>query len=216
MQPIWEISSHQENMKNKKEEILTAAEEEFARHGYEGANICRIAKKVCVTHVLLYYHFKNKENLFASVLQRKIDGFVQSVLPAEGTDNLHFLQNIDNLIVQNFDFIAHNVAFARLIVNESQSIPSLADIAHTQYADYIQRLQNALDREAAAGNIAKSNAEQIILYIFSLNIMSIIVMPEIEHLLPTSNEDINILLQQRKQENIDYIHLLMGVKHNNE
>ncbi len=199
-------------MKNKKEEILSAAEEEFARHGYEGANILRIAKHVNVTHVLIYYHFKSKENLFTQVLQRKIDGFIQSVLPPAGTENLYFLQNLDNLIVQNFDFIANNVAFARLIVNEAKSIPSLVDIAHNQYLDYINLLQNTLNNEHTAGNINQTNAEQLVLNIFSLNIMSVLVMPELEPLLPYEQPDKQILLLQHKQENIRYIHLFLGVK----
>lgn len=199
-------------MKNKKEEILSAAEEEFARHGYEGANISRIAKKVHVTHVLLYYHFQCKENLFAQVLQRKIDGFVQSVLPPTGTENLYFLQNIDNLIAQNFDFVANNVAFVRLIVNEAKSIPTLMDIAHNQYIDYINLLQNSLNKESAVGNIEPTNAERLILNIFSLNIMSVLVMPELEHLLPCRQPDNQTLLMQHKQENIRYIHLFLGIK----
>lgn len=199
-------------MKNRKEEILSAAEEEFARHGYEGANILRIAKQINVTHVLIYYHFKSKENLFTQVLQRKLDGFIQSVLPPAGTENLYFLQNLDNLIVQNFDFVANNVAFARLIVNEAKSIPSLIDIAHNQYLDYINLLQNTLNNEYAVGNINKTNAEQLVLNIFSLNIMSVLVMPELQLLLPYELPDKQILLQQHKQENIRYIHLFLGVK----
>lgn len=198
-------------MKNKKEEILSAAEEEFARHGYEGANISRIAKQVHVTHVLLYYHFQCKENLFAQVLQRKIDCFIQSVLPPAGTENLYFLQNLDNLIAQNFDFVASNVAFARLIVNEAKSIPSLIDIAHKQYKDYTDLLQNTLNKEATAGNIKPTNAERLILNIFSLNIMSVLVMPELETLLPYEQPDKHTLLMQHKQENIRYVHLFLGV-----
>ena len=199
-------------MKNKKEVILEVAEEEFSKNGYEGANICRIAKKVGVTHVLLYYHFQNKENLFMEVLQRKIDKFIESILPPAETETLYFIKNIDNLVAQNFDFIAENAAFARLIVNESASIPSLADIAHTRYNEYLERLQHSLDSECAAGHVAKTNAEQLVLNIFSLNIMSIVVMPSIEALLPEMETDRAEVLKRRKEENIERIHLLLGVR----
>lgn len=203
-------------MKNRKDIILEVAEEEFARNGYEGANICRIAKKVGVTHVLLYYHFQNKENLFMEVLQRKIDGFIQSVLPPQETETLYFIKNLDNLVAQNFDFIAENAAFAKLIVNESTSLPSLADIAHTRYREYLERLQHALDVEQAAGNIAATNAEQLVLNIFSLNIMSVVVMPSIEALLPDTESDRAEVLKRRKEENIERIHLLLGVRDEEE
>lgn len=197
-------------MKNKKEEILQAAEEEFARNGYEGANISRIAKRVGVTHVLLYYHFQNKENLFIEVLQRKIEQFIQSVLVPEGTENIHFMENIDMLITQNFNIMAQNVMLARLLVNETCQMPaSLYDIAHKQYSAYLERLQRALDREAEAGNIIPTNAERLILTICSLNIMAVLVMPAIEHLLPEAETDKTKVQQGRLEENIRYIHSLL-------
>ena len=197
-------------MKNKKEEILQAAEEEFARNGYEGANISRIAKQVGVTHVLLYYHFQNKENLFAEVLQRKIEQFIQSVLVPEGTENIHFMENIDMLITQNFNIMAQNVMLARLLVNETCQMPALlCDIAHKQYGEYLERLQRTLHREAEAGNIVPTNAERLILTICSLNIMAVLVMPAIEHLLPETETDKTKVMEQRKEENIRYIHSLL-------
>ena len=197
-------------MKNKREEILQAAEEEFARNGYEGANISRIAKRVGVTHVLLYYHFQNKENLFCEVLQRKIEQFIQSVLPPEGTENSHFMENIDLLITQNFNMMAQNAMLARLLVNETGQMPeSLRDIAHKQYGEYLTRLQCALDREAEAGNIVPANAERLILTICSLNIMAVLVMPAIENLLPEQEQNHQLVQQRRLEENINYIHTLL-------
>jgi len=200
-------------MKNKKEEILQAAEEEFARNGYEGANISRIAKRVGVTHVLLYYHFQNKENLFTEVLQRKIEQFIQSVLPPEGTENLHFMENLDLLITQNFNILSQNAMLARLLVNETCQMPTpLCDIAHKQYNEYLERLQRTLDKEAAAGHIVPANAERLILTICSLNIMAILVMPAIENLLPEAEQDREKVQQRRLADNIRYIHTLLGLQ----
>lgn len=197
-------------MKNKREEILQAAEEEFARNGYEGANISRIAKRVGVTHVLLYYHFQNKENLFFEVLQRKIEQFIQSVLPAEGTENLHFMENIDNLIRQNFNLMAQNAMLARLLVNEMSEMPAmLCDIAHKQYGEHLAQLQYALDREAEAGNIVPTNAEQLMLNICSLNIMAVLVMPAVENLLTVQEQDRQLVQQRRLEDNIQYIHMML-------
>lgn len=201
------------DMKNKRAEILAAAEEEFARNGFEGATMSNIARRAGVTHVLLYYHFRDKANLFAEVLQQKIEQFVQSVLPPKGTENQHFLRNIDNLITQNFNTMAQNAMLARLLVNETSEMPEmLCDIAHKQYGDYLKRLQHSLDVEAAAGNIVPTNAEQLMLAICSLNIMAVLVMPAIATLLPSRDEDTEKLLAQRKADNIRYIHTLLGIR----
>lgn len=201
-------------MKNKREEILAAAEEEFARNGYEGASISRIAKRVGVTHVLLYYHFKCKENLFFELLQRKIETFVQSVLPCEGDENRFFVQNIDRLITRNFDMIAENSTLARLLVNEAGPMPeSLVDFAHNHFGEYLSRLQRTLDVEAEAGRIVPTNAERLMLTICSLNIMAVLVMPAIERLLPEqANEDQHTTLERRKMDNVRIVHEMLKIQ----
>ena len=74
------LVSFTQPMKNKKEEILQAAEEEFARNGYEGANISRIAKRVGVTHVLLYYHFQN----IPALMEESVKEWMEDVIHRYG------------------------------------------------------------------------------------------------------------------------------------
>ena len=49
--------------------ILTAAREEFSRVGLGGARVDRIAQKAMVDKKLVYYYFKDKDQLFAAVLE---------------------------------------------------------------------------------------------------------------------------------------------------
>jgi TetR/AcrR family transcriptional regulator len=50
------------------QKILKAAKEVFSTLGYEGARIEEIAKKASVNKAMIYYHFKNKEELYHAVL----------------------------------------------------------------------------------------------------------------------------------------------------
>lgn len=61
------------------QQILDAAEQEFSRHGLNGARMSAIAKRVKVTTATLHYYFENKESLYKAVLQRPVDQ-VQAVL----------------------------------------------------------------------------------------------------------------------------------------
>lgn len=67
--------------------ILDAAEQEFARHGLNGARLSAIADLAQVTTASLHYYFENKENLYKAVLQRPIDE-VQSTLGQLNFDGL--------------------------------------------------------------------------------------------------------------------------------
>lgn len=48
----------------KEQEILKAAEQEFLTKGYDGARTTSIAQAAGVTHAMLHYYFRTKEQLF--------------------------------------------------------------------------------------------------------------------------------------------------------
>ncbi|ESA33166.1 family transcriptional regulator [Leptolyngbya sp. Heron Island J] len=53
-----------------KQQILDAAELEFAKHGLQGARTEAIAKGAGVASRMIYYYFENKVGLYQAVLQR--------------------------------------------------------------------------------------------------------------------------------------------------
>jgi TetR/AcrR family transcriptional regulator len=55
------------------QQILDAAEQEFSRHGLNGARMSAIATRAGVTTATLHYYFENKESLYREVLQRPVD-----------------------------------------------------------------------------------------------------------------------------------------------
>jgi AcrR family transcriptional regulator len=63
--------------------ILTAAEEEFAQHGFTATRTEAIAAKTCVAKSMIYYYFKDKEGLYQAVLQRSHADLVQTLQKLE-------------------------------------------------------------------------------------------------------------------------------------
>ncbi len=61
-----------------KAEILDAAEEEFAKFGFNGAKTEAIAAKTGVTKAMIYYHFGSKEELYKAVIQRPAADFTHA------------------------------------------------------------------------------------------------------------------------------------------
>ena len=64
---------------NKKEEILKIASKEFAKYGYKGVSLENIAKKAGISKAAIYYHFKNKAELFEAVLTPKLEKLINEV-----------------------------------------------------------------------------------------------------------------------------------------
>lgn len=52
------------------EKILAAAQNEFARKGYDGARVDAIVLRAKISKNLLYHHFRGKEELYIRVLER--------------------------------------------------------------------------------------------------------------------------------------------------
>ena len=59
--------------------ILRAALEEFSHEGVAGARTDEIARRAGVNKALLYYYFKDKEGLYAAVLEQVFSGMYQRV-----------------------------------------------------------------------------------------------------------------------------------------
>ena len=49
-------------------EILSAARRVFARHGLDRASVREVADAASGNHAMIYYHFKDKEDLYRAVL----------------------------------------------------------------------------------------------------------------------------------------------------
>lgn len=63
--------------------ILDAAEHVFAEKGYAGATVKYIARRAGCYESLIYYHFGNKEKLFAQVLKNAYQKLIQAELQLE-------------------------------------------------------------------------------------------------------------------------------------
>ena len=57
-------------MTNTKEKILTAALALFASQGYQATSVSTIASELKLTKGALYKHYKNKEDIFTSILKK--------------------------------------------------------------------------------------------------------------------------------------------------
>lgn len=55
-----------------KTRILSAAEAEFARHGYEDASLARVAAAAGISKGTLYYYFADRDDLYATVVLRLV------------------------------------------------------------------------------------------------------------------------------------------------
>jgi AcrR family transcriptional regulator len=69
-----------------RERILDAATEIAAERGYEGASIALVSKKCGLPASSIYWHFKDKDDLIAAVIERSFADWLKAwQVPDEGT-----------------------------------------------------------------------------------------------------------------------------------
>ncbi|ASY32346.1 MULTISPECIES: TetR family transcriptional regulator [unclassified Streptomyces] len=73
------------NAEETRRKILTAATEEFARHGIAGARVDRITTVAGVNNALLYRYFGSKVDLFDTVYSRVVTELIEAV-PLDAED----------------------------------------------------------------------------------------------------------------------------------
>ena len=98
--------------------ILEAADALFGELGFDAASTREIAERSGVNKALIHYHFKNKEGLLASVLERYYEDLAATVLEALQSE-ADLRTKLDRLVEVYLDFLAQNRNFNRIIQREA-------------------------------------------------------------------------------------------------
>ena len=96
-----------EETSNTEQSILKAAEKEFLKKGFSGSKTTEIAKEAGVTHAMLHYYFRTKENLFNKVFEEKAKQLADTFL-SRVDESLPFLEKIKCFIEAHFDLLTAN------------------------------------------------------------------------------------------------------------
>jgi TetR/AcrR family transcriptional regulator len=98
--------------------ILKAALEEFAHEGVAGARTDEIARRARVNKALLYYYFKDKEDLYAAALEQVFSGLAERVTAVLDRTELPPRERLLNYVQAHFDYIASAPVYPRLVQRE--------------------------------------------------------------------------------------------------
>lgn len=90
---------------SKKQSIVDAAVILFAQRGYEATTTLHIARAAGVTEPLVYYHFRNKDGLFAEIITFISTEYFDR-LDAIEKSGLKGFARIEALIASQFDLVS--------------------------------------------------------------------------------------------------------------
>lgn len=101
-----------------KDDILSVATKEFAKHGYNGSRIDAIAARTSTTKRMIYYYFGGKEQLYIAVLEQEY-ARIRTYEAGLHLESLEPEQAIRRLIEFTFDYDHAHPDFVRLVAIEN-------------------------------------------------------------------------------------------------
>ena len=200
---------YNQEKQSKEQQILAAAEQEFLTRGYDGARTTSIAQAAGVTHAMLHYYFRTKEQLFERIVDEKFETMSHSMFAIMGDPSLPNVERIKGGIEAHFDFVAQNPLLPRFVINEIISRPERYDVLYKRVGAIIDNvyrgLQSEINRSAERGEIERVDIKMLFISIMSLNIFTFLAYPFMEPLMGELMANRERFLAERKAENIETI-----------
>ena len=144
---------------HRQEEILAAAFEVFAAHGYEATRMDDVARQARIAKGTIYLYFRDKKQLFRAVVrslvQKRFDAIAGSF---QGTGE----QLLRELLSRMYSQVVRNEkvrSIVRLLIAESGRFPQLAEIYHREIiAPGMRAVRRALMHGITSGEFRKTAA----------------------------------------------------------
>ncbi len=186
--------------------ILNAAEEEFMEKGYGNAKMMSIAARAGVSHSMLHYYYRSKENLFQTVFKEKAQ-LLAEILEGIYNKDLSLKEIISQFIRKQFNLMMENDRFIWFIIDElihnEENLMKVIDLVRPKLSDYLFWFNGLLEKETEEGHVRSISVRSLIMDIISLNASSFLCIPALKKLSPEL--DLNEFLLGRREENVEFI-----------
>jgi len=167
------------------QEILEAAFEEFAAHGYAAARLEDVARRGGIAKGTIYLYFRHKEGLFRAVVRSVIHPVFEKLAVFIEAFSGTAEQLLRELLSRQYAYVVRNEkarAILRLLIAESGKFPQLSDIFHREIVDPgVSALRLVLEKGEASGEFRRTRVRdfpQILIAPGVLAILWILILSE--------------------------------------
>jgi AcrR family transcriptional regulator len=166
---VAESQQTPEAREGTRDAILEAARRRFLRFGPRKTTMDEVAREAGCSRTTLYAHFRNKSDLYASLLEEDAEAFIreaEKILHAEGSARRKIRRIVD-LTRRTY---ARNHVMRLALAGDTEM--SLAHVAHAFTRDQEQRivdlLRRVLEEGAAEGSIRPIDPARVAYLMFHL------------------------------------------------
>ena len=193
---------------NKEQEILLAAEKLFAEKGFKGATTSLIAAEAGVTHAMLHYYFRTKEQIFLKVCDSYMEE-VRSELRPIMEPAVYDVKLIKTVTEICFDFFSSHSGQMSLFLEVAKERPELLEEYVAELGRYMggaitahQERTQAAVREGKINDISFSD---LLLDIVSVCASPFFFEPVVDNIMKMDAARKKEFLESRKREAVELI-----------
>jgi TetR/AcrR family transcriptional regulator len=158
--------------KERQEEILLTAFEEFALNGYKSASLSVIIKKLELAKGSFYRYFSSKKDLFKYLIEEGIKRRLKTLDDLIKNESNDFFDLIKQNFINKINFDIENPvigAFLYQIMHEKEN-SEVADIIKNIYQDIILKTKQILLLDKFKNQIASEDVELIAFHVFQMQL----------------------------------------------
>lgn len=193
---------------NKEQEILLAAEKLFAEKGFKGATTSLIAAEAGVTHAMLHYYFRTKEQIFLKVCDSYMEE-VRSELRPIMKPAVYDVKLIKTVTEICFDFFSSHSGQMSLFLEVAKERPELLEEYVAELGRYmggaITAHQERTESAVREGKINDISFSDLLLDIVSVCASPFFFEPVVDNIMKMDAARKNEFLESRKREAVELI-----------
>ena len=193
---------------NKETEILMAAEKLFAEKGFKNATTTLIASEAGVTHAMLHYYFRTKDQIFLKVF----DSYVCEVwnsLKAIMVPEFYDVEVVRKVTEIFFDFFSTHKGQASLFMEVARDRPDLLQTYTSQFGRYMGSMVSAhrerTERAVKEGLIKEIDFSNLFLDIIMVCTAPLFFEPVVVNLGKKDSRQMKEFMETRKKEAVEMI-----------
>ncbi|MDR9795655.1 TetR/AcrR family transcriptional regulator [Aeribacillus pallidus] len=163
--------TQEERKKETRQLLLESAVEIFARFGFHGASVDKIAEHAGFSKGAVYAHFRSKEELFLAILEQQMQLHVDNILQViDGQHSLsHFIETMDEYFLsvrqKNRTWSMLNMEFLLYAMREESVRRKWSDMI----TEAVQQISKAIEKlKSKENNDSALSADEIAWTILSL------------------------------------------------
>lgn len=191
------------------QKIMDAAEKLFLEKGFILSTTTLIAKEAGVTHAMLHYYFRTKEQIFIKVLDKNIGELAGTLRPLMSMERPVW-QTIRKGVEVLFDYLNTHRQLPSLIYDVAKHQPRLLDgyvkTSGNALQGAVERHRSMLSQEIAGGRMNDISLKQLVYDIFSMNMSAFMAITGLRDVLHYMPEQIDAFLSEQKREIVNTVY----------